>query len=133
PEHPRGGARSLHLRLSRGGWLTTMASHEGVLAEHFTDLEQQRQTETLGMWAFLATEIMIFGGLFLGYTVYHIKYRDAFEAASARLNLLIGGINTIVLLTSSLTMALAVHAAQTDKRRMLIICLSLTLLLGLTF
>jgi cytochrome c oxidase subunit III len=110
-----------------------LSAKEGVLAHHFENLEQQRRTETLGMWAFLATEIMIFGGLFLGYTVYQTMYRDAFEAASAKLNVLIGAINTAVLLTSSLTMALSVYAARTDRRRMLVTCLSLTVLLGLTF
>jgi cytochrome c oxidase subunit III len=110
-----------------------MSTQQAILAHHFENLEQQRQTETLGMWAFLATEIMIFGGLFAGYAVYQTMYRDDFEAASAKLNVLIGAINTIVLLSSSLTMALAVYAARTDRQRMLVTCLSLTVVLGLTF
>jgi cytochrome c oxidase subunit 3 len=103
------------------------------VAHHFTDLEQQRETETFGMWMFLATEILIFGAIFTCYAVYRLRYAADFEAASSRLNILIGSINTVVLLTSSLTMVLSVHATRTGQPKMLMTCLWLTILLGLTF
>jgi cytochrome c oxidase subunit 3 len=114
------------------------AQHDGrgrppYLAHHFDDVGQQREAESLGMWAFLATEVLFFGALFTAYTVYRVKFGADFEAASARLNVLIGAINTVVLLTSSLTMALAVYAAQTDRQRMLVRCLVLTAALGALF
>jgi cytochrome c oxidase subunit 3 len=110
-----------------------MAAEHGVLAHHFDNVEQQREAEALGMWLFLATEILVFGAVFTGYTVYRLRYADAFEAASGRLNILIGGINTVVLLTSSLTMALSVYATRAGRPRMLTTCLSLTLFLGGVF
>jgi cytochrome c oxidase subunit III len=103
------------------------------LAHQFRDLDQQRQAGTLGMWIFLTSELMFFGGLFLGYTVYRLQYPAEFAAASSRLNLVLGGINTIVLLTSSLTMALAVHFARLDRRSACIGCLTLTAMLGAAF
>lgn len=84
---------------------------------HFENLEHQQQATLFGMWVFLATEILIFGGIFTGYTVYRIEYTAAFEVASRHLNLWIGGINTLVLLTSSLTMALAIHAIKQGQSR----------------
>jgi cytochrome c oxidase subunit 3 len=108
------------------------ANHSG-LAHHFENLEQQREAATLGMWLFLATELMLFGGLFLGYTIYRLAYPNEWAAASHALNVVIGGINTLVLLTSSLTMALAVHAAQLGHRQRLVLCLGLTALLGAAF
>lgn len=110
-----------------------MSANHSILAHHFENLEQQRETEVFGMWLFLATEILIFGGLFTGYTVYRLYYPHDFEAASGKLNILIGSINTIVLLSSSLTMVLSVHATRIGHRRMLLTCLSLTLLLGGAF
>ncbi|MEK6405641.1 MAG: cytochrome c oxidase subunit 3 family protein [Acidobacteriota bacterium] len=111
---------------------THTATHAG-LAHHFDDLEQQREAGTLGMWAFLVTEVMFFGGLFLAYILYRSKYSVSFEAASAHLDWKLGGFNTIVLICSSLTMALAVYYAQTGSRRKLIAFLILTEVLGLTF
>jgi cytochrome c oxidase subunit 3 len=110
-----------------------LATNHSILAHHFTNLEQQRETEAFGMWMFLATEILIFGAIFTCYTVYRLRYAQDFEAASARLNILIGSINTIVLLSSSLTMALSVHAARVGRQQMLLTCLLLTILLGGTF
>jgi cytochrome c oxidase subunit III len=109
------------------------SANHSILAHHFEDLEQQRETETMGMWLFLATEILIFGAIITGYTIYRIRYPRDFEAASAHLNLLIGSINTIVLLSSSLTMALSVHATRVGRRKMLMTCLTLTIVLGATF
>jgi cytochrome c oxidase subunit III len=110
-----------------------VSANHSILAHHFENLEQQRETQLMGMWLFLATEILIFGPLFTGYTIYRIRYPRDFEAASARLNVLIGSINTIVLLSSSLTMALSVHATRVGRRKMLLTCLTLTIVLGATF
>jgi cytochrome c oxidase subunit III len=103
------------------------------LWHHFDDIEHQNETTTLGMWVFLATEVLIFGALFTGYASYRSWYFASFEAASRHLNVLIGGVNTIVLLTSSLTMALAVRSAQLGRRGALIALLILTALLGTVF
>lgn len=103
------------------------------LAPHFADLQQQHEAATLGMWVFLATELMFFGGLFTAYVFYRQQYPDEFAAASRKLNLTFGGINTIVLLTSSFTMALAVHAAQLGRRGRLTVLLGLTAILGAAF
>jgi cytochrome c oxidase subunit 3 len=109
-------------------------AHERVMPAHqFDDLEQQREAGSLGMWVFLATEVMVFGALFTGYVAFRSANPEAFAEASRQLNVLIGGINTVVLLASSLTMALAVQAAQLGKRQKLISCLVLTALLGTMF
>ena len=107
--------------------------HHTALAHHFDNMEQQREAGTLGMWAFLITEIMFFGGLFLGYILFRSKYPEAFAEASRGLDTKWGFINTIVLICSSLTMALAVYYSQVGKRKLLITFLWLTILLGLTF
>lgn len=103
------------------------------LEEQYHDLDQQHRTADFGMWLFLATEVMFFGTLFVALNVYRYLYPIPFERASERLNWIIGGINTVVLLVSSLFMALAVHAAQVGRRRMLLTCLSLTAALGVLF
>jgi cytochrome c oxidase subunit 3 len=103
------------------------------LAHHFDSLEQQREATTLGMWVFLVTEVLFFGGLFTVYAVYRGWYPDAFAAASHELDITLGAINTAVLITSSLTMALAVHAAQTGKRNLVMVFLILTMALGGVF
>ncbi|MEO7971599.1 MAG: cytochrome c oxidase subunit 3, partial [bacterium] len=108
------------------------ASHP-ALQHHFENLEQQREAASLGMWVFLVTEIMFFGGMFFAYTLYRTKYPAAFASASNHLSLPLGAINTAVLIFSSFTMALAVYSAQTGKRRNQVVCLALTILLGLTF
>jgi cytochrome c oxidase subunit 3 len=102
-------------------------------AHQFDDLEQQYEAASLGMWAFLATEMLFFGGLFLGYTVYRTLYPAAFTEGSQHLDIALGSVNTVVLIGSSLTMALAVHNAQVGKRQALVIFLGLTMLLGLMF
>ncbi|HYD48645.1 MAG TPA: cytochrome c oxidase subunit 3 family protein [Terriglobales bacterium] len=103
------------------------------VAHHFDDAEQQQQTVTLGMWLFLVNEIMFFGGLFLVYTVYRSAFPEAFAAASHHLDIQLGTINTAVLIGSSLTMALAVHAAQLGHRGQLQLFLILTIVLGSIF
>ena len=105
----------------------------GRLEEQFQNLEQQHEVASLGMWIFLATEVMFFGTLFLGLGLYGYLYPDAFAKGSARLNWIIGGINTIVLLTSSLTMVLAVHAARLGNNRHAQLFLALTAALGVLF
>jgi len=108
-------------------------AHHRSLAHQFDNLEQQKEASTLGMWVFLVTEILFFGGLFATYTVYRALYPDAFAAASHELIVWAGTLNTAVLITSSLTMALAVHAAQTGERRLLLLFLTATMLLGCVF
>jgi len=110
-----------------------LSTNHAVLAHHFEDLEQQRETAEFGMWLFLATEILIFGAIFTCYAVYRLRYPHDFEAASAKLNILIGSLNTIVLLSSSLTMVLSVHATRVGRQQMLLTCLLLTIALGGTF
>lgn len=110
-----------------------MSETQAALANQFDDLEQQREASSLGMWVFLITEIMFFGGLFTGYTVYRHAYPEGFVAASRHLGVLLGAINTGVLICSSLTMALAVHAAQVGRRKALVGLLLLTILLGSVF
>ena len=104
-----------------------------ALAHQFDTMEQQKESSTLGMWLFLVTEIMFFGGLFLTYVVYRSKYPAAFSAASHTLDVLLGGINTAVLIGSSLTMALAIWAAQMNWRKGIVLFLLATIALGSVF
>jgi cytochrome c oxidase subunit 3 len=110
--------------------MTAASAH---LAHQFDDAEQQFDAARLGMWLFLATEIMFFGGLFAGYSLYRYWYPQAFAASSHHLDLWLGAINTGVLLASSLTMALAVRGAQTSDRGATSRMLSLTIVLGSIF
>jgi cytochrome c oxidase subunit III len=107
--------------------------HPVALAHQFDDLEQQKDVATLGMWVFLVTEVLFFGGLFATYLVYRHWYPEAFTAASRELLVWAGTTNTAVLITSSLTMALAVEAAQLGQRRSLMTFLALTIALGCVF
>jgi cytochrome c oxidase subunit 3 len=109
--------------------------HEESLAlrEQFDTAAQQKEASTLGMWIFLITEVMFFGGLFLAYTVYRHVYPEIFAIASTTLNVYIGAANTVVLLCSSLTMVLAVRAAQLGQKNAIILFLILTLILGGVF
>jgi cytochrome c oxidase subunit 3 len=108
-------------------------AHHPALAHHFDSLEQQNEAATLGMWVFLATEVLFFGGLFVTYLVYRNWYPEAFAAASHELDVTLGTINTVVLITSSLTMALAVHAAQYGQRKLVLLFLAATMILGAAF
>src|SRR5579871_5517302 len=107
--------------------------HEPGLKHHFDDSEQQFESSTLGMWVFLVTEIMFFGGMFGAYTVYRNLYPDAFASTSHFMNVTIGAINTGVLICSSFTMVLAVRSAQLGQKKALISFLVLTLILGAVF
>jgi cytochrome c oxidase subunit III len=100
---------------------------------HFDTMAQQKEAATLGMWVFLVTEIMFFGGMFAAYMIYRMWYFPGFAAASEELDITLGGINTVVLIASSLTVALAVHAAQEGKQRTTVNLLVATGVLGLTF
>jgi cytochrome c oxidase subunit 3 len=113
--------------------LRSSALPDTALAHQFEDLEQQREVATLGMWVFLVTELLFFGGLFLTYSVYRGWYPEDFAAASHELIVWAGTLNTVVLITSSLTMALAVHAAESGRRRTLILLLLATMALGCVF
>jgi cytochrome c oxidase subunit III len=110
-----------------------MSKVETFRQHHFEDVEQQHEASWLGMWVFLATEVMFFGGMFACYIVYRHWYLQAFASASNHLDVLLGGINTAVLICSSFTMALAVHSAETGRRKPLIAFLLLTIVLGLLF
>jgi cytochrome c oxidase subunit 3 len=105
----------------------------GHLASHFEDLGQQHESAVLGMWTFLATEVMFFGGLFLGFVVYRFTEPTAFALASRQLDIGLGTFNTFVLLTSSLTMALAVRSGQLGDRKGQVLFLIATMALATTF
>ncbi len=107
--------------------------HSAPLAHHFEDLTQQHASANLGMWTFLATEVMFFGGLFGAFCVYRFTDSTAFAAGSHQLNVPWGTINTFVLLTSSLTMALAVRAGQEGEKKGQIRYLLLTMLMATIF
>lgn len=107
--------------------------HEYGLAHHFKDLTQQHESATLGMWTFLATEVLFFGGVITSYAIYRHAYPAAYGAASHELYLSIGAVNTAILLTSSFMMALAVRAAQLGHRRQLVGFLLLTMAFGTAF
>ena len=110
-------------------------SHAGPpeLKHHFASLEAQKEASSLGMWIFLATEVLFFGGMFTAYAVYRSTYRTAFEGASNLLDIKLGALNTGVLILSSLTMALAVWSASLGKRNRIVLFLALTMILGGVF
>lgn len=110
-----------------------MSEQHPALAHHFEDTEQQFEASSLGMWTFLITEILFFGGLFAGYLVYRSNYPQAFALGSHELDITLGAINTVVLIGSSLTMALAVHNAQLGKRKAIVFFLVATMILGSVF
>ncbi len=105
----------------------------GRLQHHFRSMEQQRDASSLGMWVFLVTEILFFGGFFLTYTIYRWQFPRGFAHASVHMDIVLGTINTAVLIVSSLTMAMAVHSAATGRRKPLLGFLSATIVLGFVF
>lgn len=107
--------------------------HHPALGHHWETMEQQHEGNILGMWLFLITEVMLFGGLFTSYIIFRMLYPDVFQESSHFQNVPIGTFNTVILITSSLTMALAVRSAQLANRRALVIFLLLTTVLGLAF
>ena len=111
-----------------------MSSNASVTLNHqFEDLQQQYEAANMGMWAFIAQEIMFFGGLFAGYTVYRFKYLGAFIEGSNHLPIELGALNTAVLIASSFTMAMAVRAAQQGAKNPLLRWILATMALGTTF
>ena len=92
-------------------------AHHPALQHHFETLEQQKEASTLGMWIFIIQEVMFFGGLLMAYFLYRIWYPEAWSEGSAELDIVLGGINTVVLIASSLTMALAVRVGADGRRR----------------
>ena len=110
------------------------AAHPPGFKHQFEDMDQQREADSLGMWVFLVTEIMFFGGLFATYIIYRALYLPSFETGSRLLNVKFGAANTAVLIGSSLTMALAIHAAQAGKKKSeQVMYLVLTMILGAIF
>jgi cytochrome c oxidase subunit 3 len=107
--------------------------HHPELLHHFAEPQQQEDSASLGMWIFLGTEVMFFGGLFCAYLIYRLAYFGDFAAASQTLSWKLGATNTAVLICSSLTVVFAVYAAQQGKRTMLIGSLVLTIVLGFAF
>jgi len=104
-----------------------------ILHEPWPSLSRQREGFAFGMWCFLGSEVLFFGGLFISYAVYRTLYPHAFEIASHETNIFYGSINTALLLTSSFIMTIALHASQGRMRRMLVFCLILTAAFGLAF
>jgi len=109
------------------------ADHPPYLRHHFVSMEQQDETVSFGMWLFLLTEIMFFGGLFTAYLIYRNWYYPAFVAGSHQLAIIWGTLNTGVLISSSFTMAMGVWCAETRRKGGLVLCLVLTFILGLAF
>jgi cytochrome c oxidase subunit 3 len=107
--------------------------HSPYLRHHFANLEQQKETSTFGMWLFLLTEIMFFGGLFCAYLIYRNWYYPAFVAGSHQLSIALGATNTAVLICSSFTMAMAVYSSEMRWRKALVGWLLATIVLGGVF
>lgn len=103
------------------------------LADHFATPEQQVECGKLGMWLFLATEILLFGGLFVAYSIYNYLHPDLFKEAHKFLDVTLGAVNTVVLLFSSLTVVLAIHAAQQNKKHFVVLNLVITIACALAF
>jgi len=113
--------------------MTEPSGRPAHLAHHFSDTEQQRESAKLGMWIFLLTEILLFGGLFAFYVFYRAWNPDIFYNAHVHLNTTLGAVNTIVLITSSVTVALAIRSMQLGKRRKTITFLATTVALAGVF
>jgi cytochrome c oxidase subunit 3 len=105
----------------------------GELFGQFETMGQQRESASLGMWVFLVTEVLFFGGMFMTYTLNRSTYPEIFAEASRSITLWLGGVNTVVLIGSSLTMAMAVWASQAGKKKLIPIFIVATLLLGTVF
>lgn len=103
------------------------------LREQFATVEQQRLTSSIGIWLFLMTEVMMFGGLFVAYTVYRFNHPQAFVEGSSSMDIVLGSINSAILLTSSLTMGFAELSAKLGRQRLLTVLLLVTILIGLAF
>lgn len=113
--------------------MSTEHGHPPYLRHHFDTPEQQKEASSFGMWLFLLTEVMFFGGMFMAYLVYRNWYFPAFADASKTLDIRLGAFNTLVLICSSFTMAMGVWCAETKRRMGLVTALGATILLGLIF
>jgi len=109
------------------------AHHHPALQHHFETLQQQKEASILGMWIFIVQEVMFFGGLLMAYFLYRVWYHEAWVEGSQELDILLGGFNTVVLIGSSLTMALAVRSAQIGARKATVNWLLGTMALGTVF
>jgi cytochrome c oxidase subunit 3 len=107
--------------------------HPVYLQHHFSDAGQQRESAKLGMWIFLLTEILLFGGLFVAYGIFRNWYPEMFLNAHKQLDIFLGTVNTVVLITSSLTMALAIRCTRVNQRKQTVYFLTVTLVLAATF
>src|SRR5919197_4725483 len=113
--------------------VVTVGPGDYPLAAHFGSPRVQTYAARFGMWLFLATEVLLFAGLFIAYSVYRYIYPQTFALASRHLNLTLGTINTLVLITSSLTVALAIYFVRTGSNRTALLCLAATIAFALTF
>lgn len=112
---------------------TASTSSKHHFAHHYKNAEHEYNTSKFGLWLFLCTEILMFGGLFVGYAIYHHKYPELFKAGSHFLNWKLGATNTVVLLVSSFTMALSIYYAQINQRKKSLVNLYITLICGFIF
>jgi cytochrome c oxidase subunit 3 len=119
--------------IAHGAAHRSPSTHSPDLQHHFDNMTQQFEASNLGMWVFLATEVLFFGGVFAAYTVYRSLYLPGFEIGSHLLDVRFGAANTAVLIGSSLSMVLAIRAAQTGQRRAQVFLLVLTMILGAAF
>jgi cytochrome c oxidase subunit III len=110
-----------------------MSHASGTLREPWTDLNRQRDAVAVGIWLFIVSEVLFFGALFLGYGVYRALYPQAFRIAGAHTEVFYGVVNLLLLLTSSAAMTIAVDASRREMRWITLVCLALTILLGLGF
>jgi cytochrome c oxidase subunit III len=114
-------------------WSVREALDRDSLHEQYAEHDQQRESAKLGMWVFLATEVMFFGGMITGYIAYRDAYPAAFRAGSVHMLFMAGTLNTAILISASLFVALAVHAAQLGERKTLVWFLSIAMFLGVCF
>jgi len=110
-----------------------MTNNRAILYDHFSDLEQQRETSTAGIWVFVASEIMFFGALILAFSVYRFTYAQAFSEGAQELNAVLGAVNTAILFTSGLTMSLAAATNKMGAKFLTILFLLITAFLGAVF
>ena len=129
----RGTFCGIRNSLETKGNMAHEEAHNPNLAHHFSDMQQQAESAKLGMWLFLLTEILLFGGVFVAYTVFRIWHPDMFVNAHKALNVRLGGTNTIVLIASSLTVALAIRDIQLGKKTRCLINLGITIALAFVF
>lgn len=113
--------------------LNSMTNNRAILYEHFSDIEQQRETSTAGIWVFIGSEIMFFGAVILAFSVYRFNYAQAFSEGAQELNVALGAINTAILFTSGLSMLLASATNKMGAKFLTILFLLVTGALGAVF